>query len=58
MVMPGPGMEAGHFFTSERIKISARPSTAWEISFADRFLVPLNNMCSMKWQTPFISGGS
>src|SRR5882724_3718038 len=24
MVMPGPGMEAGHFFTSERIKISAQ----------------------------------
>ena len=34
------------------------PSTAWEISLAERLFVPLNSRCSMKWQTPLSSAGS
>jgi len=48
-------VEADAFFCGEGIHVAAMESTWRAISSAERVSVPLNTMCSMKWEIPLNS---
>ncbi len=52
------GVEADQLLGGEGVEIAAESVHARAMSSAERLVVPLNSMCSMKWEMPFCSGVS